>query len=95
MKDDINIEKLAELARLDLADTDTAELSENIASILDYVASVEAVAASGEDTQAIGPVYNVLRADVDAHEPGAYREALLREAPAVDEEGFIIVPPIL
>ena len=95
MKDNIDIEKLANLARIDLADTDIDEITDNISNVLAYVASVEEVAADGDSGPSVGPVHNVLREDADPHEPGAYREVLLAEAPKTDDEGFIVVPPIL
>ncbi|MEX2514698.1 MAG: Asp-tRNA(Asn)/Glu-tRNA(Gln) amidotransferase subunit GatC [Candidatus Paceibacterota bacterium] len=94
MSDDIDIEKISKLARVDLGDADTDELAANIRDILSYVSSVEKVAGEAGAPE-VGAVRNVLREDTDPHEPGAYREALLREAPAVDEDGFIVVPPIL
>jgi aspartyl-tRNA(Asn)/glutamyl-tRNA(Gln) amidotransferase subunit C len=94
MSEDIDIKKLAELARVDLDEATAKELKGNIADILSYVASVQAVAGEEKEPQA-GAVRNVLREDGEPHAPGAYREALLREAPAVDEAGFVVVPPIL
>lgn len=94
MSNDIDIEKLAELARIDLDEARADELTQNIEDILSYVSSVQEVAGEAGDPQA-GPVRNVLREDKDPHDPEAYREALLREAPAVDDNGFVVVPPIL
>lgn len=94
MSNDIDIKKLAELARIDTEEGTEKELAGNIEDVLDYVASVEEVAGE-EDGPEAGAVRNVLREDTDPHDPDEYREALLREAPAVDESGFIVVPPIL
>lgn len=94
MSDDIDIQKLAKLARIEVDEADASELKESISDILSYVGSVEAVAGEAGDPEA-GPVRNVLREDGEPHDPDQYREALLREAPAVDDRGFIIVPPIL
>jgi aspartyl-tRNA(Asn)/glutamyl-tRNA(Gln) amidotransferase subunit C len=94
MTANIDIKKLSELARVDLDETTAAELEGNIADILSYVASVQEVAGAAGEPQA-GALRNVMREDTEPHAPEAYREALLREAPAVDEDGFIVVPPIL
>ncbi|MEX2369085.1 MAG: Asp-tRNA(Asn)/Glu-tRNA(Gln) amidotransferase subunit GatC [Candidatus Paceibacterota bacterium] len=94
MTADIDIKKLSQLARIDLDETTAAELKGSIAEILSYVASVQEVAGEAGAPQA-GRLRNVMREDTDPHAPEAYREALLREAPAVDEDGFIVVPPIL
>ncbi len=94
MSNDIDIKKLAELARVDLDEATADELAGNIEDVLSYVGSVQEVAGADTDPEA-GAVRNVLREDTNPHDPDAYRAALLREAPAVDEDGFIIVPPIL
>lgn len=94
MSDEIDIKKLAELARIDLNEDSAAELTANIEDILSYVSSVEKVAGEAGAPEA-GAVRNVLREDGEPHDPDEYREALLREAPSVDDRGFIIVPPIL
>lgn len=94
MADDIDIKKLADLARVDLDDDTATELKGNIADILSYVASVQEVAGEEGEPHA-GALRNVMREDGEPHAPDAFREALLREAPAVDEDGFIVVPPIL
>jgi aspartyl-tRNA(Asn)/glutamyl-tRNA(Gln) amidotransferase subunit C len=94
MSDDINIKKIAKLARIEINETDEAELATNITDILSYVGSVKKVADEAGSPEA-GPVRNVLREDTDPHEPGEYRDALLREAPSVDGDGYIVVPPIL
>lgn len=95
MSNDIDIHKLAELARIDIDEESADELTESIEGVLEYVASVEDVAGDDAGKPEAGPVRNVLREDRDPHAPDQHREALLREAPAVNENGFIIVPPIL
>lgn len=95
MSEDINIQKLADLARIDLDDNNSEELKENISEVLSYVESVQEIAPDDEGVPEAGLVHNVLREDKNPHEPGAWREEVLREAPVVDENGFIVVPPIL
>lgn len=94
MSDDIDIQKLAKLARIEVDEADADDLKDSIGDILSYVGSVEEVAGEAGDPEA-GAVRNVLREDSEPHDPDMYREALLREAPCVDENGFIVVPPIL
>lgn len=94
MSNEIDIPKLAKLARIDLNEDNVDELEDNIESVLTYVSSVQEVADEVDGTEA-GIVRNVLREDGEPHDPEAYRKALLREAPDVDENGFIVVPPIL
>jgi len=95
MSDDIDINNLAELARMDISDDQAKDLADSIGSILDYVESVEEVAEDSEGGEPeVGSVHNVMREDSDPHEPGEYRQQLLAEAPDT-EGGNIVVPPIL
>jgi aspartyl-tRNA(Asn)/glutamyl-tRNA(Gln) amidotransferase subunit C len=94
MSEDININNLAELARIDVSDEQADELKDSIADILDYVSSVEDIADVEAQGPTVGPVHNVMREDVDPHDPDAYRDQLLEEAPETDSD-FIVVPPIL
>lgn len=96
MSEDIDIDNLAHLARIDVPEDQVADLQSSIKDILEYVSAVEAAAEdSSEDTPQTGPVYNVLREDTDPHEPGKYTDKLTRPAPATDADGYIVVPPIL
>lgn len=94
MNKDINIHNLAELARIDVSDTEAEELKDSIADVLGYVESVEEVAGEDGDDPEVGPVHNVLREDDNPHDPDAYRDQLLQEAPETQND-FIVVPPIL
>ncbi len=95
MSKDINIQKIADLARIEVEDDNIDELKESIGEILSYVESVQEVASDDGEAPTAGSVRNVLREDKDPHKPGAWRDEMLREAPAVDENDFIVVPPIL
>ena len=87
------IEKIAELARVRIADHEIGEVTERISSILEMVSQMQAV-----DTSAVEPMANPLdaiqrlRADVvtetDRH---AEFQAI---APAV-EEGLYLVPKVI
>jgi aspartyl-tRNA(Asn)/glutamyl-tRNA(Gln) amidotransferase subunit C len=95
MNDEIDIQNLAELARIDISDDQAEELAGSISDILEYVESVKEVAGDDDgDGPHVGPVHNVLREDKSPHEPGAYRDQLLAEAPDT-EGGNVVVPPIL
>ncbi len=94
MSEDIDIDNLSELARIDVSDEEAEELKESIADILDYVESVEKVAGDTNEDPEAGPVHNVLREDANPHDSDAYRDQLLNEAPET-QNGFIVVPPIL
>lgn len=95
MTEDINISKLANLARINIGDSQSNELADDIVDILDYVESVQKIAKIKDGDPEPGAVKNILREDANPHEPDAYRESLLAEAPAIDDDGFVVVPPIL
>lgn len=94
MSDDIDIENVSKLARIEVSKAQARELKASISDILEYVESVEEVAEAADDSQSVGSVHNVLREDKDPHDSGAYREEILAEVPQT-ENGFIVVPPIL
>lgn len=84
---------LASLARLKLTDDELDHYSEQLAAILDSVASVSEVAA--DDVPATShpvPMINVFRDDVVV--PGLTREQVLSGAPASEDNKFR-VPRIL
>jgi aspartyl/glutamyl-tRNA(Asn/Gln) amidotransferase C subunit len=94
MSDNIDINNLAELARIDVSEEQAEDLKGSIADILEYVSSVEDIADDESQEPTVGPVHNVMREDADPHDPDAYRDQLLKEAPVTDND-FIVVPPIL
>ncbi len=88
-----DVRKVAQLARLELAETTIATYTAQLERILDYVAHLEQV-----DTEGVPPttraveVVNVTRED--RVEPTPVREQLLDQAP--EREGdFLRVPKIL
>lgn len=87
------IEKIAELARVRIADTEISEVTERISSILDMVSQMQAI-----DTSAIEPMSNPLDANQRLR-PDAVTEADLRSefqaiAPAV-EAALYLVPKVI
>jgi aspartyl-tRNA(Asn)/glutamyl-tRNA(Gln) amidotransferase subunit C len=84
---------LADLARIDLSDSELDHLAPQLAVILDSIASLSDVAA--EDVPPTShplPLTNVFRAD--EVRPGLTAEEALAGAPAVEEQRFS-VPRIL
>ena len=77
----VDIEKLAELARIDVPEDKRAELEEDIEKILEYVEQIQDVAAELPDTPEASEHHNVLRDDINPHEPGKYSEEILKEVP--------------
>jgi aspartyl-tRNA(Asn)/glutamyl-tRNA(Gln) amidotransferase subunit C len=88
-----DVRKVAQLARLELADATIATYTQQLERILDYVAHLEQVDTEGvpATTRAV-EVVNVTRADQVS--PTPVREELLQLAP--EREGdFLRVPKIL
>jgi aspartyl-tRNA(Asn)/glutamyl-tRNA(Gln) amidotransferase subunit C len=88
-----DVRKVAQLARLELADATIATYTQQLERILDYVAHLEQVDTEGvpATTRAV-EVVNVTRADRVS--PTPVREELLQLAP--EREGdFLRVPKIL
>ena len=76
----IDVRALAELARLDISDEETAKFETEIPEILKFVEVIQSVA---DDIIAHdAPLRNVMRKDEDPHEGGLYTEDLLAAAPA-------------
>ena len=76
-----DVEHLAGLARLAISDGEKELLQHDLEDILAYVSQVTKVTAEmGEPTA--GELRNVMREDVNPHEPGAFTEDILAQAPA-------------
>jgi len=87
------VRHLADLARIDLSDTELDHLAPQLNVILESVASLQGVA--GDDVVPTShpiPMTNVLREDVVR--PGLTPEQALAAAPSVEEQRFS-VPQIL
>ncbi len=87
------VEYIAGLARLELSLEEKNLYREQLSSILDYVAHLQAL-----DTSGILPTFSVLpsRSVLREDEPGPSLplEALLRNAPDIEKDQFR-VPPVL
>lgn len=88
------IEKLAELSRVKVEDSEKAELAEKIDSILVYVDQIKKATVDVDYTPEPGAVHNVFREDVARTISPEDREALLAEAPQ-REGDFIAVKKII
>lgn len=93
-----DVERVAELARLELAPEETAGMQRDLNAILDYVAELNAI-----DTRSVEPLAQVgelqgkagagtLRAD--ALVPSLDRAVVMREAPETDG-AFFKVPKVI
>lgn len=88
-----DIERVAQLARLDLDDAQVESLTPQIAEIVAYVDQLAEVDTDGVEPMAHGvELTNVLRAD--EVRPGVSHEAALANSPRHDDTGFR-VPAVL
>lgn len=76
------VRHLADLARIEIAQAEAAELASEFDAILSYVAAVQEISAGTGSAAPVVPAHhNILREDIETHEPGAYTDALLAQAP--------------
>ncbi len=92
--DNIDIENIAKLARLDLNDSAKEQLKNDMRSVLTYVEQIQELNVDGiEPTAHAAPLTNVIRDDV-AKETFP-REIMLANSPKTIEDELIRVPKVL
>ncbi len=91
-----DLENLATLARLELADSEKDKLKADLGSILDYISELSAVTVSADSiSRGHALVENVARTDAEQiNETGMYQEDLLSAAPQ-RQGNFVKVKPVL
>ncbi len=90
---DLNIDYLANLARLGLTGAEKEKFSRQLSDILHYVEKLKQVEVSGVEPMAhASPVFNVWQEDVAR--PGLPVEEALRNAPA-QRQHMIVVPKVV
>lgn len=90
--DEKAIEKLAELAKIEVNSNEIEGFKKDFESILGYINQIESVDVS--DAQVDLMTKNVARADEVKNNPGDFSEKLLDSAPNT-ENGFVKVKKIL
>lgn len=89
-----DIEHLAKLARIELAEHEINSLAGDITDILGYVSAVSEITGDTGTEKRVGATYNVFREDERTNESDEYTEAMLNEAP--EREGrYVKVKKIL
>jgi len=88
------VQRLAELARIELTEAEIARFPGELDAILEYVGHVNEMVTAAEVKKEVGSVYNVFREDVVTNEPESYTAALLAEMPET-EGRFLKVKNIL
>ncbi len=88
-----DVQKLANLSRLEVTEDEAQKLAEELGSILEYVGQINS-ALTNEDITVSLPSQNVLRADNVTNKPEKFTAALLTSAPE-SENGFVNVKKII
>jgi len=90
---ELNIDHVANLARLALTPEEKATFAAQLGDVLAYIEQLKAVDVTGiEPTAHAFPLYNVWAEDVP--QPGLPVEAALRNAPA-QRDHMIVVPKVV
>ncbi len=88
-----DVEKLAELSRIDISEKEKSMLIKDLDVILGYVSEVQKVVAEEEKPEA-GKLRNVMRADENPHKSGEFTKEITEEAPDT-KSGYLKVKKIL
>jgi aspartyl-tRNA(Asn)/glutamyl-tRNA(Gln) amidotransferase subunit C len=90
---DLNIDRIAELARLALTPAEKATYAQQLGDVLHHIEQLAKVDVSGvEPTAHAFPISNVWAEDIA--QPGLPVEAALRNAPA-KRDNMIVVPKVM
>ena len=91
-----DIEKLAELSRLEIPQEEKLTLQKDLGAILDFIGQIEEANIKSDDLEVkdTALIYNVLREDGATHESGIFTDALIAEAPH-KEDNYLKVKKIL
>lgn len=87
-----DIDKLAELARLDIPEAEKESVLKDLGSILKYIDQISEV--SVPESREIPIHRNIMREDIVDGQNGTYTEVILKEAPKT-QDGFLKVKKIL
>jgi len=88
-----DVEHLAMLARIDVAEDEADQIAKDLDGILTYVSEISAVAVESTEP-AVGMLQNVLRKDESPRIGGEYTDAILENAPDT-ENGYLKVSQIM
>lgn len=72
---------LAQLARIEVKDSEAQSLTADIKSVLAYVSVINDITADVSLTKKVGARFNIFREDVVTTKEGEHTETLLAEAP--------------
>ncbi len=88
-----DIEKLAELARIEMSQEEKEKILKDMDGILGFVNQIQEAKVDITEREA-GEVRNIMREDENPHESGKYTEEILAEVPKV-RDNYVEVKKIL
>jgi len=88
-----DVEKLAELSRIDISEKEKGMLIKDLDAILGYVSEVQEV-VTGEIEPEAGQSRNIMREDNVSHKSGEFTKDIMEDAPNT-KDGYIKVKKIL
>lgn len=89
-----DVKKLADLARIEVDESELENLANEMDGILEYVGQVAAFSSNTKENPKEIEPRNVLREDNDSNEPGMFSKELIAEFPD-SENGYLKVKKIL
>ncbi len=88
-----DIEKLLNLARIEVNPDEKEKLRQDVENILDYVGEVEKASVEIDTMPYPGELINIMREDGEPHQSGIFTESILSQAPK-REGDYLSVKPI-
>ncbi|MCK5590672.1 MAG: Asp-tRNA(Asn)/Glu-tRNA(Gln) amidotransferase subunit GatC [Candidatus Pacebacteria bacterium] len=90
------IDKLAELSRVEMTAEEKKGIQKDLESILGYISEIQEVTTDsvGSPEERLNALHNVMREDDNPNEEGIYTEKIIKSAPK-SEKGYIKVKKIL
>ncbi len=79
-----DVQKLADLARIELSTAEKEALTNDLGTILSFVDELKSAPIETDAHAVVGTPYNVMRPDGSPHEGGTFTDALLENAPDRD-----------
>jgi aspartyl-tRNA(Asn)/glutamyl-tRNA(Gln) amidotransferase subunit C len=93
MVDKKTVEYVAQLARIDILESQKQYLAEQLSSIIEYIDNLKELDVSGiEPLRELHTTHNIFRNDTSL--PSACREKILQNAP-VREEDYFKIPKVI
>ncbi len=88
-----DVEKLANLSRIDISEEEKMIFIKDLDAILGYVSDIQKIATTEVKPQA-GKLRNIMREDENPHSSGEFTQSIMKEAPDT-KGGYLKVKKIL